>query len=48
MLRSKVEQFYGKRKYVQRKPAMVVGVAREVFTVAMILRMQVFQSKGCG
>lgn len=46
MLRSKVEQFYGKSKYIPRTPAMVVGVAREVLTVAMILRTQVFQSKG--
>lgn len=46
MLRSKVEQFYGKSKFVQRTPAMVVGVAREVFTVAMILRTQVFMGKG--
>lgn len=48
MLRSKVEQYFGKSKYMQRTPAMVVGVAREVFTEAMILRRQVFQSKGWG
>jgi IS1 family transposase/transposase-like protein len=46
MLRSKVEQYFGKSKYVQRTPAMVVGVAREMFTEEMILRTQVFQSKG--
>jgi len=46
MLRSRVEQFYGKSKYVQRTPAMAVGVAREIFTEEMILRAQVFQSKG--
>lgn len=46
MLRSKVEQYFGKSKYVQRTPAMVVGVAREIFTEEMILRTQVFQSKG--
>jgi hypothetical protein len=32
MLRSRVEQFYGERKYVDRTPAMAVGVAREIFT----------------
>ena len=46
MLRSKVEQYFGKSKYVQRTPVMVVGVAREIFTEEMILRTQVFQSKG--
>jgi IS1 family transposase/transposase-like protein len=46
MLRSRVEQFYGESKYVQRTPAMVVGVAKEVFTEEMLLRTQVFQSKG--
>jgi IS1 family transposase/transposase-like protein len=48
MLRSKVDQYYSKKKYIQRTPAMAVGVAGEVFTVAMILRTQVFQSKGWG
>lgn len=47
MLRGKVEQHYGASQYVQRTPAMVVGVAREIFTEEIILRTQVFQSKGC-
>lgn len=46
MLRNKVEQYYGKSKYVQRTPAMVVGVAREIFTEEMVLRTQVFRSRG--
>jgi hypothetical protein len=47
MLRSRVEQYYGKRKYADRTPAMVVGVAKEVITEEMVLRTQVFQSEGC-
>lgn len=46
MLRSKVERHFGKSKYTQRTPAMAVGVAREILTVEMILRTQVFQSLG--
>ncbi|UCG23131.1 MAG: IS1 family transposase [Chloroflexota bacterium] len=46
MLRSRVEQYFGESKYVDRTPAMAVGVAREVLTEEMVLRTQVFQSKG--
>lgn len=46
MLRSKIEQHFSKKKYAQRTPAMAVGVAKEVFSEAMLLRTQVFPSKG--
>jgi hypothetical protein len=48
MLRSKGEQYFGISKYVQRTPAMVVVVAKMIFTEEMILRTQVFQNKGWG
>ena len=46
MLRSRYAQYCGESKCVDRTPAMVVGVAREIFTEEMVLRTQVFQSKG--
>jgi IS1 family transposase/transposase-like protein len=46
MLRTKVDQYLSKKKYIQRTPAMAVGIAEEVLTEAMILRTQVFQRRG--
>jgi IS1 family transposase/transposase-like protein len=48
MLRSKLDQYLGKKQYAQRTPAMAVGVAFEMLTVEMIIRTQVFQGKGWG
>jgi hypothetical protein len=47
MLRSRVKQYYGQSRYVDRTPAMAVDVAREVFTEEMVLRVQVFQFCSC-
>lgn len=46
MLRTKLEQYYSGEKYIQRTPAMAVGIAEEILTEAMIIRTPVFSSIG--
>lgn len=45
-LRTKLEQYYGGEKYMQRSPAMAVGIADEVLLEETILKTQVFQRCG--